>query len=196
MPYYPSCLVPDVNIGPNCEPELGRVRAVAFVHRNYFNTIISDVTNLTNWDIGRSAQRIFVYPETQGEFNGGDPINVRGFGSMEEFPLLYNFQLKISEPNYKGNRDHWNALIGNRNYHVFWQTETIMYASTRPVVIVPKNPHSNSLKDEVVWVAEIQWTDNKFPFEFDRDNNVMSWSYTFVPPPYYSFDDSFDNSYQ
>lgn len=177
-----------------CDTELGRVRKLALVQASYFPQLVSDITNVSLWDLGRTLKKIFVYPEVQGEFDGGVPVTVRGFASNEDTEVAKQFTLEVREPNFKGNRAHFNDINGSRQFYVIWATETLMYASTRPVYVSVKMPIANDLKTEVVWHMTIKWTAG-FPLFFDRDDNVLQCQYNIAPPPYGSFDDSFDNSY-
>jgi len=196
MAYYPSCCdTIQENDCDVCVNELARVRAVAFVHKSFYSALMAGLDNVTTWSLGRSQGNIFMYPETQGEYDGGSAITTRGFMSAQEQPVAMKFGIEFKEPNYIGNRNHWNSLFGNRNFYCFWITETIMYSSTRAVVITPKNPIANDLKQTIVWEASINWVDNQFPNENDIPTDAWQCQYDLIPPPYFSFDESFDNSF-
>ena len=178
-----------------CDIELGRVRKLALVQSSFFQQLIDDITNVTLWDLGRTLGKIFVYPEVQGEFDGGNPVTVRGFASNEDIEVAKQYTIELREPNYIGNREHFNDINGSRQFYAIWATETLMYASTRPIYLSVKAPVSNDLKNEIVWQMTLKWTSQELPLVFDRDDNVLQCQYNIQPPPYGDFDDSFDNSY-
>jgi len=196
MAYYPAnCDIIPENDCTVCVTELARVRKCALVHKSIIADLLTDIEDINVWDIGRSSGKIFVYPQTQGEFDGGVPITVRGFMSADETVLANQFTVTVKEPNYTGNRNHWNALFGNRNFYLIFCSETIMRVSTKPVSIVPSNPIANDLKQEVVWGFTAKWTDDSFPTEYPVFDDAFSCEYSLVPPPYFSFSNSFDNSF-
>ena len=178
-----------------CDIELGRVRKLALVQSSFFQQLIDDITNVSLWDLGRTLGKIFVYPEVQGEFDGGNPVTVRGFASNEDIEVAKQYTIELREPNYIGNREHFNDINGSRQFYAIWATETLMYASTRPIYLSVKSPVSNDLKNEIVWQMTLKWTSQELPLVFDRDDNVLQCQYNIQPPPYGDFDDSFDNSY-
>jgi len=178
-----------------CATELGRVRKLVLVHRSYINTLLSNIEDVNTWDAGRTARKIFVYPNVQGEFDGGVPINVRGFASTEDMEVAKQYSLDVREPNYVGNRSHFNGINGARDYYVLWATETMLYASTRPVLVSVSAPVANDLKTEVVWQIKCRWTADDMPLQFTRNDSVLSCQYANEPISSGSFDDSFDNSF-
>lgn len=178
-----------------CDIELGRVRKLALVQSSFFQQLIDDITNVSLWDLGRTLGKIFVYPEVQGEFDGGNPVTVRGFASNEDIEVAKQYTIELREPNYIGNREHFNDINGSRQFYAIWATETLMYASTRPIYLSVKAPVSNDLKNEIVWQMTLKWTSQELPLVFDRDDNVLQCQYNIQPPPYGDFDDSFDNSF-
>jgi hypothetical protein len=178
-----------------CDTELGRVRKLALVHSSFYQQLIGDITNISLWDLGRTLGKVFVYPEVQGEFDGGVPVMVRGFASNEDIEVAKQYSLDLREPNYIGNREHFNEINGSRQFYAIWASETLMYVSTRPVYVSVKAPIANDLKTEVVWQIAIKYTAQELPLVFDRDDNVLQCQYNISPPPYGSFDDSFDNSF-
>lgn len=178
-----------------CDIELGRVRKLALVHSSFFQQLIDDITNVSLWDLGRTLGKIFVYPEVQGEFDGGNPVTVRGFASNEDIEVAKQYTIELREPNYIGNKEHFNDINGSRQFYAIWATETLMYASTRPIYLSVKAPVSNDLKNEIVWQMTLKWTSQELPLVFDRDDNVLQCQYNIQPPPYGDFDDSFDNSF-
>lgn len=178
-----------------CDIELGRVRKLALVQASFYQQLIDDITNVSLWDLGRTLGKIFVYPEVQGEFDGGNPVTVRGFASNEDTEVAKIYTIELREPNYIGNREHFNDINGSRQFYAIWATETLMYASTRPVYLSVKAPVSNDLKNEIVWQMTLKWTAQELPLVFDRDDTVLQCQYNIQPPPYGDFDDSFDNSF-
>jgi hypothetical protein len=173
--YYPSGCDADIaahNCG-SCSVELARVRSVAFINKSYYATLIVDPENAALWAAGFAAGDIFIYPETQGEFDGGAPNIGQGYGDTEETLNSYTFNLKAKDPNYVGNRNHWNSIKGSRNFHVAFRSETVLRISDVPVTVVPTNPIANDLKAEVVWDFSAKWTSGDFPTEYTTPEGVF-----------------------
>ena len=152
--------------------ELGRIRAVAFVHKSYFSTLIADIENVNLWLIGRNNNKIFVYPEVNGEMDVS-PIYSNGFAKAEETLIAYNFGIEFNIPEYVGNITHWNALRGSRNYYILFCTETQMHVTERLCSIVPRNEVKNDLKQEVIWSCSSKWTSDNFPLIYDKVEGAM-----------------------
>ena len=173
--YYPSGC--DENIPSHdcnvCNVELGRVRSVAFINKQYYPTLIADPEDASLWAAGFASGDIFIYPETQGEFDGGTPNVGQGYGDTEETLNSYTFNLMAKDPNYVGNRNHWNGIKGSRNFHVAFRSETVLRISDVPVGVIPTNPISNDLKSEVVWDFACKWTSANFPTEYTTPDGVF-----------------------
>lgn len=173
--YYPSnCNEISTHDCGGCEIELGRVRAVAFVHKSYYSTLVAGIEDLNTWNAGRIANKIFVYPDVNGEFNGGSAITGRGFAKAEETLMAYNYEVQFNIPNYEGNIAHWNALRGSRNYYIIFCTETQMHITNRICTIVPRNDIKNDLKQEVIWSCVSKWTSDSFPTIYDKLDDAFS----------------------
>jgi len=196
--YYPSnCNEISTHDCEGCEIELARVRAVAFVHKSFYSTLISDIEDVNVWVDGRDANKIFVYPFVNGEFSGGTPIVGRGFAKAEETLMAYNFSLDFVIPNYEGNVAHWNALRGSRNYYVIFCSETKMHVTNRVCTIVPKNEVKNDLKQEVIWSCTSKWTSDSFPtiyniLEEAFDCDVIGLNYLLQEDNFYLLQENLD----
>lgn len=176
MAYYPSGC--DENIAPHecgtCGVELSRVRGTSFIHKRYYPTLAQDFASDALWAGGITSGDIYVYPETQGEFDGGTPNMGQGYGDTEEQLNSYTFMLAFKDPNYVGNRDHFNSVKGSRNFHVAFRSETVLQISDRPCTIVPKNPIANDLKVERTWDVEVKWTSENFPDESEIPESLFT----------------------
>jgi hypothetical protein len=169
--------------------ELARVRSVALIHKTFYNQLMSDPEDSSIWLAGITAGLIIVLPQTQGDYNGGDAINGRGFGYSEETLTAYGFVVNYKDPDYVGNLPHYNSITGSRNFYIAFCSETVMRISQRPGNLVATNPIANSLKDEVNYMVTYKWTHNKMPLEYNIPDNV------FVCAPGVVYGASFDNSF-
>ncbi len=172
--YYPSsCDEISANDCLNCTKELGRIRSAALVHKSYLSTLLADAENVTLWANGVTLGKIFIYPNVNGEFDGGSPIVAAGFAKAEETLIAYNFSAKIKDPDYLGNRGHWNGFKGSRNYYFVFCGETQMYITERVATIVMNNRVANDLKQEVNWDMQVKWTDANFPLQYNIPQGVF-----------------------
>lgn len=175
MAYYPSGC--DANIADHscgtCGIELSRVRSVAFINKEYYPTLIQDAEDATLWAAGIASGDIFIYPEVQGEFDGGTPNMGQGYGDTEEQLNSYTFMVAFKDPNYVGNRNHYNTIKGSRNFHIAYRSERVLSISDEPCTIVPKNPIQNDLKLERTWDVEVKWTSENFATEVTTPDNVF-----------------------
>lgn len=167
MPYYPSGCEENIvaHVCGSCDVELSRVRGVALVNQSYYPTLVANLGNQATWDAGINSGEIYVYPETQGEYDGGTPNMGQGYGDTEENLNSYTFNLTFKDPNYINNRNHYNSVKGSRNFHVAFRSETVLAISDVPCTIVPQNPIQNDLKLERTWDVAAKWTSDNFPEE-------------------------------
>lgn len=173
MVYYPSCeniVRNDCNV---CETENARVRRCALIHKNYYPTLIADAENPNTWLEGIQNGNVYIYPETNGEFDGGVGRFGRGFATAQETLLAYNYSVSITDPDYQGNVMHWGRLAGNKNYYLAFCSESVMTITTRVCNIVPINPIDNDLKSEVTWQIQFRWTDFELPLQYSIPDGVF-----------------------
>ena len=195
MAYYPSnCNTIESHNACGCGIELARVRSVALIHKSFYTQLISDPESNVVWEAGITAGLIVILPQTQGEYNGGEPIFSRGFGYSEQTLMAYNFNVSYKDPDYINNISHYNSITGSRNFYIAFCSETIMRISQRPGTLIAKNPITNSLKDEVNYLLTYSWTHNLMPLEYEIPDNILVCNSDVVYGA--SFDNSFDNSFQ
>ena len=194
MNYYPSgCDEIPINDCNVCVTENGRVRRVALIHKNYYQTILADPENSISWINGINADKIIVYPETNGEYDGGKAKMGQGFATASETLLAYFFGVNIVDPNYKTNINHWNKLAGLRNYYLAFCSETIMNITTKPCNIFPTNKVANDLKSEVTWAVNFKWTDFDLPLQYGIPDGIFQC--IDFPNTNRIFDFTFDNTF-
>jgi|694.fasta_scaffold57814_3 hypothetical protein len=167
MAYYPQGC--DENISAHvcgtCGDELSRVRGVAFINESYYAAIAANPDDISVWNAGIATGDIRVIPETQGEYDGGNPNMGQGYGDVEEKLNSYTFTLTYMDPTYIGNQPFYNEIKRSLNWYVAFRSETVLAISDEPCVIVPQNPIANDLKVERVWNVQVKWTSENFPDE-------------------------------
>ena len=176
--YNPSSCasqVPDHQCS-DCEtPEHGRIRAVAFISKDF---IFSDPTNPTQWQTGITNKKIIIIPATHGTFDGGSEILGIGYGSAVSKLTGYNFKVTYFDPGYKNNADFYNAIKFSQNYYFAYVTETQVHIVVPVVQVIPKNPVTDSLTDEVAWQVDVIWTDSNLPVPYNVPAVFTCFAYT------------------
>lgn len=161
--YYPSgcdTIVPDHFCDPCAEIEHGRVRSVAFIKSDF---AFVDPTDPTEWEAGIANRDIIVIAEVLGSFDGGAAVEGSGYGDQQTKLTGYNFELSYKDPNYKQNADFYNAIKNSRAYKVAYRTETQVHISENAVSVVPRNPVTENLTDEVVWDVLVKFSQGDLP---------------------------------
>lgn len=171
--YYPSgcdTAVPNHFCDPCETPEHARVRSVAFVKSS---VAFNDNSDATEWEEGIANGDIIVIAEVLGSFDGGQPVEGTGYGDQATKVTGYNFELSFKDPNYKQNADFYNAIKNSRSYKLAFRTETQTHLSTNTVTVIPKNPVTENLTDEVVWDVLVKFAQGDLPEPFDTPEGIF-----------------------
>lgn len=172
--YYPSncdTIVPDHYCNPCDTVEHARVRSVAFIKTSF---AFNDPTNPAEWAQGIADRDIIIIPEVLGSFDGGQPVEGAGYGDQQTKLTGYNFELTFKDPNYKQNADFYNAIKNSRAYKVAFRTETQTHISENAVSVIPKNPITENLTDEVVWDVLVKFSQGDLPEPNDTPEGIFT----------------------
>lgn len=169
----------DAIIDPSCDPcltdlEQGRVRSVAFVHKDLYAAISANPGDANTWAQGIADKKIFVIPETQGSFDGGSPVEVTGYGDVATKIVGYEFSVAYKDPSLKANQGFYNTIKGSTKWHVAFRTETQTRFSSKPATIIPKAPVEDDLNSEAVWDVEVKWSEKNQPVIFDTPDDIFT----------------------
>lgn len=180
--YYPQCADEDLpdyipDICPDDEdPEHGRIRSVAFIHKDFIATLKATPTE-TTWKNGITSKKIIIIPKVTGAYDGGSAVMGQGYGDQTEKVTGYNNSLTFKDPTFKKNSAFYNALIKSSPWHIAFRTETQTQISDNPVQVIPKNPITDSLTDEVVFDVECKWSQALMTVPFDTPLGVFEPSF-------------------
>jgi hypothetical protein len=171
--YYPSGC--DTLVGEHlCDPceakEKGRVRSVAFIKSTF---AFSDPSSPTEWQTGINAGDIIVIPQVLGSFDGGSEVESAGYGDQSTNLTGFNFTSNFKDPNYKNNATFYNALKYSRDYVYAFRTETQTHISDNTVSVIPKNPMTENLTDDVVWDVTVKWAGPDLPAPQDTPPGIF-----------------------
>jgi len=159
--YYPgaSCEsdVPEHVCNPCAEFEKGRVRAIAFINKDYVSTIQAAPTSTVNWQAGIESGLIRIIPEVSGTSNGGEKVAGTGYGDLREKVTGRNYTVAFKDPNYVDNCSFYTELERSRSWHIAYKTETLLHISDKAVSTFTNNPVTENLEDDVVWNIETVW---------------------------------------
>lgn len=164
--YTTSCAssVPDHQCSDCVVPEFGRVRSIAFIDRSF---IFSDPTNPAQWASGIALKKIIIIPATRGTYDGGSEILAQGYGDQVQKLTGYNHKLNYIDPSYIQNADFYNAIRTSQNYYMAYRTSSQIHIVNPTVQVVPKNPVTDSLTDEVTWAVDVLWADINSPVPYN-----------------------------
>ena len=159
--YYPgaSCEseVPEHVCNPCAEFEKGRVRAAAFIHKDYVATVKAAPDDTVAWQTGIESGLIRIIPEISGTSNGGEKVSGAGYGDVREKVTGRNFTVSYKDPNYDGNCNFYTELEKSRAWYFAYKTETFLHISEKAVSIFANNPVTENLEDDVTWMIEVTW---------------------------------------
>jgi hypothetical protein len=167
---------------PICDPclddvELGRVRGVAFIHRNYVDTLNADPTDDTIWATGVEQGMIKIIPKTTGTYDGGSPVEAPGFGDTETKIIGYKFVASYRDPSLKGNTAFYNSIKRSSVWHFAFRTETLTRISQYPATVIPKAPVEEDMTSQSVWNVDVKFNQADHPVPFDTPVGVFECSF-------------------
>lgn len=142
------------------DPELGRIRGIAFIKKDFAFT---DPTSYTQWFNGIAAGDIIIVPFTRGSFDGGTPKEGPGYGDQATKYFGTDYQLTYFDPNYATNRDFYNSIKLYQNYKIAYKTETLVHITDKVCQVLPKAPVADDITSEVVWEVLVKWSSQNEP---------------------------------
>lgn len=172
--YYPTGCAASIgnHYCNDCDaPEYGGIRSVAFIDNSFQFT---DPTSPTQWAAGIAAKKIIIISSTNGSFDGGSEVEGPGYGDQQSKLTGYNFQLTYLDPNYKLNADFYNSLKRSSNYRFAYRTETLVHLTENTVSVIPKNPVTAALTDEVTWSVLVKWSEGDLPVPYTAPAGIFT----------------------
>lgn len=161
--YYSASCDEDI-IGHNCDPcadsEFGRVRSVAFIHKD-FVFANGDLSNASEWVRGVNEGKIIVIPATNGEVPEGSPVNEpQGYGDAPAGIIGYTYTANYFDPNLKGNFEFYKALLKSKKYKAAFRTSSLTHITPVPVSVDAQAPIANDLNAKVEWNVKVHFQTN------------------------------------
>jgi len=159
--YYPGCTTSQAD--PVCSDcpskELGDIRHFAFVKATFAFTDISDAAE---WAAGINSKDIYAFPFGRGTLEM-TPNLQPGFGDQIETLDGYEFDINVSEPNYKDNCNFWNDIKRSKEWNFAYLTETQVHLTDSIVLVVPTAPIGDDKKQSVIWNANVKFSQEDIP---------------------------------
>lgn len=167
----------DPHICTDCDDiavENARIRKGAWVHRDAYAVIAADPTDPALWQSQIDLGLVIILPELRGSYDGGSPKMVAGYGDRKEKYLGSDFKAVLTDPVYAANWNHYYSLVGKTQWHLAYVTATKVRLTTVPVTVAPKDPITENLEDEVVWVSDVTWFEYFPPKPFDTPVDIFN----------------------
>ncbi len=159
--YYPgaSCEVdiPEHVCNPCADTEKGRVRAIAFIHKDYLASIVAAPGDTSVWTTGINSSLVRIIPEVSGTSNGGEKVSGAGYGNKKEKVTGRNYTVAYKDPNYADNCSFYTELEKSSVWYMAYKTETLLHISGNPISVFVGNPATENLEDDIVWMVESNW---------------------------------------
>lgn len=152
------------------ERDFARVRHVAYFDENYE---FSDIESFAEWNTLLNAGQAEVIRNVLGSYDGGETEEIGGFGDVEFDNGNTTHVLTFKDPNYKDNRDFYNALKNKKDKKFVWTTQNNMFVANTPANISVKIPIAESIKDIVVAEVTIKWVQSDLPLIYTRATDLF-----------------------
>lgn len=143
--------------------EFARTRSAFFIKKAYYNTLIVDPTDKDLWNAGISSGDIIICPQTSGNYDPGDPKELKGYGD-----LAFNYgpramKLVFNDPDYLDNYAFYNEISSRNDLIPGFRTSSLVHIFDTPASIKAKDPVDDDLEAEVVWQVECDVTSINIP---------------------------------
>lgn len=152
--------IPDYVCDPCENIESGRVRSLCLLKKG---TTLPDPLTLQAIEILIAQGKMWVFPDTNGTFDGGTPKMVTGYGDLKDKLIGYDYSLVVRDPNYIGNRDFMQAVENIEDWNIAFRTETKLAVVMDDCTITVKNPVEESIDTDVVWSLDVKWFSKNKP---------------------------------
>lgn len=123
--FNPTCYENQPTYTQGCciEPELGRIDAIAFVHKS----LEFDMSDPAEWATQIANGNVILIQNIRAETDGGKGNRVDGFGRRKDVIIDYDFAAEYVDYNWQVNHDFYEALKWNTNYRVALFTERYVW---------------------------------------------------------------------
>jgi hypothetical protein len=148
------------------EREFARVRLSGFVKKNYYATLKASPLDLAVWQAGVDAGNIIILPETSGNYDPGEPKELKGFGSRRVTYGPRNMKLLINDPVYYENYHFYNEIIDRTDLIPFFGTSSLLHLFDETASIKAKDPVADDLEEEVIWNVECEVISKNIPAKY------------------------------
>ena len=177
--YYPASncgggAIPQYTCNPCPTYEYSRIRSIAYV-KNTFS--FTDPEDPTEWNTGLSNGEIFVLWATSGNYDGGQAVELVGFGDSEFVNGGISHVLTYKDPNTTANCDFYNAIKDSTDYTVWFRTSTKIWEAGAPVTITPKMPVADDLKAVLTYEVTLKWQNSNLPCPYEIPDGIFSECY-------------------
>lgn len=153
-------------------PEPGRIRAIAFVRKD-FAFANDDISDEAEWARGVSEGKILLVPDVRGQLGAPSFNEEDGYGDRESDISSVTFELSYVDRNYAANCDTYTALMKNGNYRVAYVTENYVHLSDKPAVVLPGPVIPEGIKEKARYEVKARFTQYGLPCPVARPIDVF-----------------------
>lgn len=143
--------------------EFARTRSAFFVKKAYLATLLAAPITLGTWTTGINAGNIIMLPETSGNYDPGDPKELKGFGDRKVTYGPREMKLLINDPDYYDNYAFYNEIVDRTDLVPGFRTSGLVHIFDTVASIKAKDPVEDDLEAEVVWNVECTVTSRNLP---------------------------------
>lgn len=162
------------------ERDFARVRHIGYYDEVYEFT---DITSFNEWNTNVLTPGLGeIIRNVLGSYDGGETEEIGGFGDVEFDNGNTTNTLVIKDPNYKTNRDFYNALKLKKDKKFVWVTQDNMFVANAPANVSVKIPISESIKDVVVAEITIKWIEGDLPMIYAKPASLFDECRIYTAP--------------
>lgn len=156
------------------ETEGGRVRSTGFLNKAAYAAIKADPSDEAIWLAQIAAGNVKIIKRVRGNFDGGTPVKVDGYGDQKEKIIGYDCVLNFSDPVYKSNYPFYNSIAKSKSQYLAFRSESQCHITDAVVSLAPKNPIEEDINSNVNWQVEVTWRQKDLVKPFDSPEGIFS----------------------
>lgn len=165
-----DCIEVPGHVCSDCaDPEFARLRHVFFEKKSH---TFSNISSTSEWQDAIENDYVEIIPNVHGSLQS-TPQEGPGNGDLMSTFTLNDFVATFFDPVFSDNCEFYNALQKLRNRKFGFVTDSKIYVSDKPVVILPAMNIEDNDATTIEWNVQVKWRSRNLPCGSEIPANIF-----------------------